>query len=68
MANYLIFRTIGIILIVLSGISGFALFGLALRSAIIGGGNIIKGPGLGTLWGLFIICLVAGFLLLFFIR
>jgi len=68
MSNSLIFRLIGIILISLGGISGFALFGLAFRSAIMGEGKIPRGIGMGTLWGLFIICLIAGFLILFFTR
>ena len=68
MSNVSIFRIIGGILISFGGISAFALLVLAIRSAIKGQESIARGPGMGTLWGLFIICLGAGILILIFAR
>ncbi len=60
MSNYAIFRLIGIGLLLLGAASGCALF---LR-AVVGKEKISEGPGIGTLWGLFIIGLIAGMILL----
>lgn len=60
MQNYVIFRLIGIALVLLGGASGVALF---LR-AVVGKDKISEGPGIGTLWGLFIIGLGAGIIIL----
>ena len=55
-----IFTLIGLGLILLGGASGIALF---LR-AVVGKDKISEGPGIATLWGLFIIGLVGGIIIL----
>ncbi|MBU1707696.1 hypothetical protein KKG05_07565 [bacterium] len=60
MHNYTIFRAIGLGLVSLGGLSGIVLFG----RAALGKDKISEGPGIGTLWGLFIIGLVSGIIIL----
>ncbi|GAH03622.1 unnamed protein product [marine sediment metagenome] len=60
MQKHTIFNFIGIGLLVLGGISGFSLF---IR-AVVGKEKFSEGWGIGTLWGLFIIGLVAGITIL----
>jgi hypothetical protein len=55
-----IFYVVGIGLLVLGGLSAIALF---IR-AVIGREKISEGPGMGTLWGLFVIGIVTGLVLL----
>jgi hypothetical protein len=55
-----IFYIVGVALLVLGGVSAVALF---IR-AVIGREKISEGPGIGTLWGLFVIGLVGGLVLL----
>ena len=54
MQNYAIFRLLGIGLVLLGGASGIFLFVRA----------IIGKPSIGTLWGLFIIGLASGIIIL----
>ncbi len=58
--DVVIFRLIGYGLIILGGASGLALF---LRASL-GREKISQGPGMSTLWGLFITGLAAGVLLI----
>ena len=60
MQNYVILHLIGLGLVFLGGASGIALF---LR-AVVGKDKISEGPGIGTLWGLFIIGLVGGIIIM----
>ena len=55
-----IFRLIGIGLTLLGSASGVALF----VRAVIGKEKISEGPGMSTLWGLFIFSLASGFVIL----
>ena len=55
-----ILNLVGIGLVLLSGASGVALF---LRS-ITGNGSQAQGPGMTTLWGMFLIGLITGLLLI----
>jgi hypothetical protein len=55
-----IFYVVGVGLLVLGGLSAIALF----VRAVIGREKISEGPGMGTLWGLFVIGMVAGLVLL----
>jgi len=55
-----ILNLVGIGLVLLSGASGVALF---LRS-ITSNGSQAQGPGMTTLWGLFLIGLITGLLLI----
>ncbi len=55
-----IFYVVGVALLVLGGVSAVALF----VRAVIGREKISEGPGIGTLWGLFVIGLVGGLVLL----
>jgi len=60
MNPYGIFKLVGLGLLLLGGVSGVALF----FRAVVGKDKISEGPGIGTLWGLFIIGLIAGLILI----
>ena len=60
MNTSVIFKYVGLGLLLLGGASGMALF---IR-AVIGKDSISQGPGIGTLWGLFIIGIIAGLILI----
>jgi len=56
----MVLNIVGIGLLVLGGASGIALFVGAIGRE----GNLARGPGATTLWGLFLIGLVAGLMLI----
>ncbi len=60
MNPYGILKLVGLGLLLLGGASGIALF----FRAVVGKDKISEGPGIGTLWGLFIIGLIAGIILM----
>ncbi len=59
-ASHHIFYVVGIGLLLLGGASGIALF----VRAVIGKEKISEGPGMGTLWGLFVTGILAGIVIL----
>ncbi len=59
MTNREIIRLIGILLLLLGSASGIALF---IR-ALIGRDKAAEGPGMSTLWGLFVVGILAGIII-----
>lgn len=55
-----IIRIIGVLLLVLGSVSGVALF---IR-AVVGDHKISEGPGIATLWGLFVVGMLAGIIII----
>jgi hypothetical protein len=60
MNPYGVLKLVGFGLLLLGGASGIALF----CRAVVGKDKISEGPGIGTLWGLFIVCLIAEIILI----
>lgn len=60
MRDYEIVRIVGIVLLLVGGASAVALF---LR-AVVGNDKISEGPGMRTLWGLFVLGTLAGIVIL----
>ena len=60
MALNTVLNLVGIGLVLLGGASGVALFLRAIR----GNDKLAQGPGMTTLWGLFLIGLLAGLMLI----
>ncbi|MDI6808887.1 MAG: hypothetical protein QME66_07900 [Candidatus Eisenbacteria bacterium] len=52
-------RNMGMLLLFLGGASGVVLF----VRAVVAHDKISEGPGIGTLWGLFILCTTAGIII-----
>ena len=61
--KYELIRLVGRFLLVLGGASGVVLF---LR-ALVGRDKISEGPGMNTLWGLFVVGLVCGILIILWV-
>lgn len=57
-----IYHLVGLGLVILGGVSGVSLF----FRAVVGKDKVSEGPGMGTLWGLFIGGIVGGLIIMSF--